>query len=428
MSSQHAYKMETREPFIFAAPIKVPEIALDLNYETKWVNPEQKNSEILNLFNKNPNLLGLAVVEDGYPVGVISRTAYFSRFARPFARELHLKRPCREFCRQDVLRVDGAVKIEDLGSQVAESGNDALQDGFVVTSEGRFVGLCDGVTLIRALSDIHVDQHRQLLSGIEYASTIQTAMMVDSRATLARTFGPDHKVKWRPRDAVGGDCFFATQINDGVLMAAIDCTGHGVPGALLTSIALSETNRLATDPDLCRSPAAMIQGLNRRMKASLQQHDASDLENASADDGMDAVFVFHDTIDETVRIASAKLPVFLIRSNGCLETLKGDRKGIGYRDTPVDFEWTEVTVPVSDIRRMIVATDGLCDQIGGPKGIAFGWNRIREAIERHATSTVEGQIDGIWDAFVTYQGDEVRRDDVTVIGLDFSKFQRADAE
>jgi serine phosphatase RsbU (regulator of sigma subunit) len=351
---------------------------------------------------------------------LINRNNYFARFARPYARELYYHKPCADFVKREFLAVDETTAVSDLGVEVAKLGETALADGFILVSQGRFRGLCTGITLVRALSDIQEDQHRQLLSGIDYASTIQTALMADSRSVLERAFRGRHSIVWMPRDTVGGDCFFAVGGHEGVLIGAIDCTGHGVPGALLTSIALSEANRLSADDGMRTSPAAMLKGLNQRVKAALQQHDANSLDNTRADDGMDAVFVYVDLLDETVKVASAKLPVFLTRTDGDLEVIKGDRKGIGYRDTPADYEWTEHAFVQADLSRMIIATDGLCDQIGEVKAIAFGWNRVRQAIENASNQPIAGQVDGLWNAFVDYQGRQARRDDVTVIGLDFT--------
>ncbi len=404
----------------FDMPRFLPERASQLKLDPRFVTPESTNQQVMALFSEHPDIHCIAVLEGTTPWGLINRNDFFARFARPFARELYIKKSCADFVNRDFLTVDAQSIIRDVGALVAGRGERALADGFIVTENGHFQGHCEGITLVRALSDEQGEQHRQLLSGIDYASTIQTALLADSRAALDRSFSNRHAVLWQPRDVVGGDCFFAVGDADGILIAAIDCTGHGVPGALLTSIALSECNRLSVDEETRRSPAAMLQGLNRRVKAALQQHDVNGLDNTTADDGMDAIFLYVDAINETATLSSAKLPVFVIRSDGTLETVKGDRKGVGYRDTPQDFEWTEHSFNQSDLSRIVLATDGLCDQIGWEKPIAFGWNRVRQAIEFGSNRTIDGQVENVWQAFLGYQGDEARRDDVTVIGLDFN--------
>jgi phosphoserine phosphatase RsbU/P len=399
-------------------PKHLPETAVELIISDRHIGPDQLNASAIAIFQAEADLKGLVVVEKTVPLGLINRNEFFAVFAKPFSRELYLKRKCSEFMDTQPLIVDGNMQISEVGSLVAQRGEKALADGFIITVDGKFHGLCDGITLLRALSELQDDQHRQLLSSIDYAGTIQNALLADSRAALEDGMPSKYALLWEPRDIVGGDCFFAKRDERGILIGAIDCTGHGVPGALLTSIAISESNRLAFDDDTRRSPGAMINGLNRRVKAALQQEDASDLSNMRADDGMDAVFVYMDTVDELVKIASAKLPVFVFDHAGHLTTVKGTRKGVGYRETPTDFSWEEHVLKRSDIARIVIATDGLCDQIGEVRKIAFGWNRIREALTQGFSSTVGQQRDLLWHRFLEYQGKQMRRDDVTVICLD----------
>ena len=399
-------------------PKHLPETAVELAINDRYIAPDQLNAAAIAIFQSEASLKGLVVVENGRPLGLINRNDFFAVFAKPFSRELYLKRKCAEFMDSQPLIVDGNMQISEVGSLVAGRGEKALADGFIITVNGKFHGLCEGITLLRALSELQEDQHRQLLSSIDYAGTIQNALLADSRAALDEGLSGKYALLWEPRDIVGGDCFFAKRDERGILVGAIDCTGHGVPGALLTSIAISESNRLAFDAETRRSPAAMINGLNRRVKAALQQEDSSDLSNMRADDGMDAVFVYIDQVDAQIKIASAKLPVFLFDHSGHLTTVKGTRKGVGYRETPTDFSWDEHVFNRSALSRIVIATDGLCDQIGEARKIAFGWNRIREALTLGFLTPIEQQRDLLWQRFLDYQGKQMRRDDVTFICLD----------
>ena len=412
--------MNTHHVGAASAPRILAEKINELGFDRFCVSSSALNEAVLGIFENNRELNGLAVVDDGLAVGMIVRSDLLAKFAKPYARELFLKKPCLGMAKTDFLALEGGMDIGDAGTLVAARGESALTDGFIILEDGRFLGVCSGITLVQALADLQSEQHRQLVSGIDYASTIQTALLEDSRKTLIRDFRGRHELVWRPRDIVGGDCFFAHGDASGVLIGVIDCTGHGVPGALLTSVALSEANRLIADPEVRESPAAMLKGLNLGMKAALQQHDASDLNNTRADDGMDAPFLFASAVDETIRLASAKLPAMRIRPDGSLEVIKGDRKGLGYRDTPSDFEWTEREFPMADFGRAFLITDGLCDQIGWEKPIAFGWNRIGAALTATAAQSVQAQVTGLMDAFNAYQGPQARRDDVTILGLEFS--------
>ena len=182
-----------------------------------------------------------------------------------------------------------------------------------------------------------------------------------------------------------------------------------MPGALLTSIALSEVNRLATDPQLRRQPGRLLQALNRRIKETLQQGGA-ERENAG-DDGMDAAFVWIDRSGRRLLAASAKLPVIVIDVAGEATVLRGDRRSLGYRNTPTDFLWTEHDMATAPGMRLALATDGFSDQIGEAAGFGFGWSRL-EGILAKTQGGRPGPGGAIWQALLDWQGGQMRRDDV----------------
>lgn len=397
----------------------LPETAAELQLGGAVAHPDETNARVMALFEGDAALDAVTVVENEAPRGLIVRNAFYNRFARPYARELYLNKTCSTFADAETLMVEGATPIAEIGQAVAARGESALTQGFVVMREGRYLGHCRGITLMRALSDLQGEQHKQLLSSIDYASTIQQALLADSRAALQQTFGADHALIWRPRDVVGGDCFFAREGEDGTLVGVIDCTGHGVPGALLTSIAISETSRLAADAALRARPGALISALNVRVKAALQQQK-DEVDFRHSDDGMDAVFLWLPKGGNTARLASAKLPVFVCDAGGEPQQLKGDRKGVGYRSTAPDFAWSEQEIERRPGRRVFLATDGVCDQIGEARAMAYGWPRFRASLQAGAAHAIPAQADAAFAAFLEHQGRQARRDDVTLIGLDLS--------
>lgn len=401
----------------FAQPL--PQVAAELAKTATIASPATTNGEVMALFAANPELNAVVVVEQDRPVGLINRNAFFDRFARPFHREIFLRRSCTVFMDASPVLIDRATPLSQVGAEVARSGEKGLNNGFLITHEGRYFGHCDGLSLLRVLSDLQEEQHRQLLSSIDYARGIQQALLAESRAALGRHFGERHAIDWEPRDVVGGDCFFAVDDDEGVLVGLIDCTGHGVPGALLTSIALSELNRLAADPALRRRPADLIGGLNRRVKAALQQTgpEVDAAGEDQADEGMDAAFVWIPRARKQALAASARLPLTLLDADGTLTAIKGDRRGVGYRATELDHAWSQHAIDLQPGRRLVLATDGVCDQIGEAAGIAFGWTRFREALQPAAAAPMAEVVKAGRSAFDAWQGGEKRRDDVTILAL-----------
>ncbi len=396
------------------SPRFIPQVAEELAGPATVAAPTMTNAEVMALFAQSPDLNAVVVVDHDRPVGLINRNAFFDRFARPFHREIFLRRPCTVFMDASPVRIESSTPLSDVGAEVARGGEKGLNNGFLITENGKYFGHCDGLSLLRVLSDLQEDQHRQLLSSIDYAHSIQKALLAESRAALQRAFGDDHVVDWEPRDVVGGDCFFALDDEAGILVGLVDCTGHGVPGALLTSIALSELNRLAADPALRRRPAALIQGLNQRVKAALQQTETADGE---ADEGMDAVFVWIPHGGSQILASSAKLPVALIAADGAVEVIKGDRRGVGYRATAIDNAWSEHVIERRPGLRLVLATDGVCDQVGEAAGMGFGWTRFRNALAPMAEAPAKTMVAAGRAAFLEWQGGEARRDDVTILAI-----------
>jgi hypothetical protein len=402
------------------ASADVPVLAEDLPHVDASLPPAATNEEVMVAFTARPDLHALAVVEGDRPLGLINRNEFFSYFARPFHRDLFLRKPCTTVMNPEPALVATEATIAEVGAVVTAAGPRGLSDGVLLTSGGRYRGLCEGLAVMRALTAIQTQQHRQLLSSIEYASTIQSALLADSRAALARAFGEDHALVWAPRDVVGGDCFFAAADAHGVLFGLIDCTGHGVPGALLTSIAISETNRLTAQPEIRSRPAELLTRLNRRVKAALNQDAAGG--DGAADDGMDAVFLYIERGADVIRAASAKLPIFVLSPTGALAQLKGARKGLGYRDTPVDQTWPEMEIPREDGQRLFLATDGVGDQIGEATPMAFGWRRFAAALEAAAAQPIGDQLRAAEQALAVWQGAEERRDDISMLGVRIAGF------
>jgi serine phosphatase RsbU (regulator of sigma subunit) len=402
------------EQFTFMRP-RLPRdhrCAGDLCNEAPAIGADCTNSLVMEIFSAQREMVCLAVVEGERPIGLINRNIFLSQMSKPFHRELYDRKSCIAFMDKEPLIVDAGMSIEALTFKTVEFGEKALADGFIVTRNGQFAGLGNGLQLMAVVAAMQAEKNRQMMQSIEYASVIQRAMLRASRETLAATLS-DAALLWEPRDVVGGDFYHFTAYPDGWFGAIADCTGHGVPGAFMTLIASSSLTQALTQQGP-RDPAKLLSAVNRSVKGLLGQVKGVD-GTPESDDGMDAAFFWYDSADHILSFAGARLSLHVLHPDAeQFETVVGLRMGVGYVDSELDYQWTTSHVAIQPGSLVFIPTDGLIDQIGGPKNIAFGKRKAFEAIlhNREQSATQIGKH--LQQALAGWQGQQSRRDDLTL--------------
>ncbi|MEW5772249.1 MAG: cache domain-containing protein [Thermodesulfobacteriota bacterium] len=253
------------------------------------------------------------------------------------------------------------------------------------------------------------EANRQIMDGIAYARTIQRAILPGAEQTPAAV--RDHFVVWKPKDVIGGDVFWLHQDGDDFLLAAADCTGHGVPGAVMTMVAVMALNRLVREHGSA-DPALLLRALNRTVRRTLNQ----DAAEARTDDGMDIALCRIEPGRSRAVFSGARLGLYLAE-NGAVEEIRGDRHSVGYRSSDPEFPFAATTVDLRPGASLYLATDGLLGQAGGTKGLPFGKNRFKAFLEANHARPMAEQRAALLAAFAEYRGDQEQRDDITVIGL-----------
>jgi serine phosphatase RsbU (regulator of sigma subunit) len=249
-----------------------------------------------------------------------------------------------------------------------------------------------------------------IASSIRYASRIQRSILPESsfiEATLSDRF-----ILWEPRDVVSGDVYWMARWGDGLLIVLGDCTGHGVPGAFMTLIANSALERALLDVDP-GAIGALISRMNQLIKTSLKQIDRV----GESDDGMDLGMCYISADHSRVTFAGAGISLFSAMPGEDLAEIKGGKRGIGYRRVPFDQTYSETHVAVASGMPFYMTSDGLIDQIGGERHRAFGLARFLDLLNRHQDQPMADQKNLIITALSEYQGQEIRRDDVLVLGF-----------
>lgn len=409
--------------------IEAEYIAGSLMRPSPTVSPRHTSSDVLALLGQHPEIIGLPVVEDDIPVGLINRNIFMDEMAKPYRRELFARKSCIAFMDKQPLVVDENMSIQDLSFKVVNSGGKTLSDGFIISgAEGKYLGIGLGEDLVKVVSYLQAEKNRLVMESINYASIIQKSFLRASREDMAASLG-DYFMHWEPRDKVGGDYYFCKKFHDGFFIALIDCTGHGVPGAFMTLIMASFLDHILLE-DNRHDPAGALSIMNRKVKTALGQIGEQNIipmggsrfskmmHKDQSDDGMDTAFCWVSIASGRMVYAGAKTPLFVLEQGAAeASIIEGDKKGVGYVDTPMDYEWSNREISLAKGTCIYLTTDGIIDQIGGSKDIAFGKKRFSGLLLENSGKPMAEQEAIIMQAFYEYQGKQRRRDDVSLLGF-----------
>jgi PAS domain S-box-containing protein len=257
------------------------------------------------------------------------------------------------------------------------------------------------------------DKNRKIEDSINYAQRIQSSILPDIRSI--REYLPRSFVYYKPRDVVSGDFpWFFNKGND-IYIAVVDCTGHGVPGALLSFVGYFLLNNIV-DRDKKFTASEVCDLLHFGVRKTLKQ----DSEEAEARDGMDIAFCKINHVDRELQYAGAHRPLYLLR-NGELLEFKGDRKAIGgipHRKKEEE-NFTNYVIKYKRGDKFFFFSDGLPDQLGGSEGKKYSPKRIRELILENKDLSIEKYNTLFEEDFDVWKGEGKQIDDVLLIGIEF---------
>ncbi|MCB9193767.1 MAG: serine/threonine-protein phosphatase [Flavobacteriales bacterium] len=254
-------------------------------------------------------------------------------------------------------------------------------------------------------------RHGHVTDSIQYVRKIQNAL-IPSPEVYAAQFR-DFFVMHRPKDLVSGDFHWYHRIGpDRCLVAAADCTGHGLPGAMLAGIGCSLLNELVTTaPE--RDPSELLHLLNQRLIETLHQQGR----RLGAGDGMDVALCRIDRATNEVLFAGAFRPLYWVHQ-GQLTVINGDRRPIGGAHHGDDRHFTCHRLSVKQGDRLYLFSDGYIDQLGGPEHQRFMTKRFDDLVMHHQHLPLRDQGEVLERAFLDWKGATEQVDDVCVLGLE----------
>jgi serine phosphatase RsbU (regulator of sigma subunit)/ABC-type phosphate/phosphonate transport system substrate-binding protein len=251
--------------------------------------------------------------------------------------------------------------------------------------------------------------NQRIMDSIYYARSIQKAILPPESHFTAHA--QDHFVIWKPKDIIGGDIFWFNGSGDDFMVAVMDCTGHGVPGAIMTMIAGATLNRIVAE-DGYKDPCKILKRMNTLVMKMLSRES----ENELYDHGLDMGVCYINKLEQRLLFAGAKISLY-VSDNADITEIKGDRESLGYRTSNPDYAFTCHDIPIKETMRFYMTTDGVSDQVGGEKRMPFGKSRFKKFIAEHHLKPFDQQQATLVELLHNYQGVELQRDDMTVVGF-----------
>lgn len=249
----------------------------------------------------------------------------------------------------------------------------------------------------------------QVTDSIKYAQKIQEAILPPE--SYVRKLLPDSFIFYRPKDIVSGDFYWLGEAEDRVYFAAVDCTGHGVPGAFMSIVGYNQLKQ-AIITTQGGTPAEILDHLNIGVSETLHQKD----ENSTSKDGMDIAICSLNHKTKELQYAGAFNPLYLLRDGEILQT-KGDKFPIGSfldGETPC-FTNHKMQLEEGDI--LYIFSDGYADQFGGPRGKKMMYKKFRDTLIANSQKDLSVQKDLLRDHLYDWMGEEEQVDDILVIGV-----------
>ena len=266
-------------------------------------------------------------------------------------------------------------------------------------------------------------QKDEILDSIRYAERIQQSLL-PSDEKVKRLF-KDHFIFFKPRDIVSGDFYWVGDASENPswsrgsgsqLLAAVDCTGHGVPGAMMSMLGHQALEQCRIRPDM-DSPAKALKFINNTIVSALNEQSDGDL---SVKDGMDMVFCSYDATKRRLIFSGAKNNLYIFREGEVIE-IKGNRMSIGSQIIPEDETgFTEVVVELQPNDIIYTFTDGFPDQFGGPRNKKLKAKNLLAFISEISAEEMIIQKERLAAYFDSWKSDQEQIDDVCLLGIRIS--------
>jgi len=254
-------------------------------------------------------------------------------------------------------------------------------------------------------------KNKDITDSIMYAKKIQNALL--PKQNYIHQYFPESFLINMPKNIVSGDFYWFSKLEEKFIVAVGDCTGHGVPAALISIMGYDKLNYIVNKMEITDA-AQILNHLNSEIHEVFNQDDTE----TTIRDGMDIAICIIDMKNNILEFAGANRPLYYIKNNG-LEIIKGDKKCIGGISDSADKSFTNHTIPIDSINSFYLFTDGFLDQFGSESGKKFLRKRFRNLLSSSYTHSMNDQKEILINTLKEWKGNEEQTDDICVLGLRF---------
>jgi serine phosphatase RsbU (regulator of sigma subunit) len=254
------------------------------------------------------------------------------------------------------------------------------------------------------------EQHKDITDSIKYAQRIQQAILPPDKMWYELL--PDSFILYKPKDILSGDFYWVERKQGHIFVAAADCTGHGVPGAIMSVVNTNLLNKAVLEQHLVK-PSAILNAVNQWLTIALHQS----FNESAVRDGMDIALCAINMKTKHLQFAGAFNGAYLFKKDGSFIELNGDKMPVGafIEEKMQQFSDTEMNLEAGD--RLYIFSDGYADQFGGPKGKKLKYKKLKQYMEESLHMSMPEQKKYLDNKFEEWKGNYEQVDDVLLIGI-----------
>lgn len=251
------------------------------------------------------------------------------------------------------------------------------------------------------------NKNQEIIDSITYAKRIQEAILLPIH--LVKNHLPDSFILFKPKDIVAGDFYWVDEVDDKVIFAAADCTGHGVPGAMVSVVCHNALNSAVREFDLAE-PGKI---LDKTRELVIKQFSKS---TEDVKDGMDISLCVLNKKTLLLEFAGANNPLWLLRKNDSeIFEIKPTKQAVGKGDLSKKFESHQIQLAAGDL--IYIFSDGFADQFGGDKGKKYKYKPFKDLLVTNRNLSLSEQSNLINSEFEKWKQDLEQVDDICVVGV-----------